>query len=172
MFQNGAACLNVRICWAEVASHSCSNLVFLSIDSFDFNILCVSRASSLVCCSPTQLGPKEFQWTATNIPNRQSTRPRRRQFSLQFSRQTSKSSVRSLPSPKGLGRRRRCLARFQSRRSPAPPTDTLQLPDPEQDPGFQGMTEGDESDRTNNSKDVKNNNSQSQSSGEKRESLT
>ncbi|XP_060924632.1 bestrophin-3-like [Limanda limanda] len=130
------------------------------------------RADSLVCCSPTQLGPKDFQWTATNIQNRQSTRPRRRQFSLQFSRQTSKSSVRSLPSPKGLGRRRRCLARFQSRRSPGPPSDTLQLPDREQDPSFQGMTEDDESDRTNNSKDLENNNSRSRSSGEKREPLT
>ncbi|XP_053271365.1 bestrophin-3 isoform X2 [Pleuronectes platessa] len=130
------------------------------------------RASDLVCCSPTQLGPKEFQWTATNIQNRQSARPRRRQFSLQFSRQTSKSSVRSLPSPKGLGRRRRCLAQFQSRRSTGPPGDTLQLPDHEQDSGFQGTTEDDESDRTNHSKDVENNNSQSHSSGEKRESLT
>ncbi|CAB1417416.1 unnamed protein product [Pleuronectes platessa] len=95
-----------------------------------------------------------------------------RQFSLQFSRQTSKSSVRSLPSPKGLGRRRRCLAQFQSRRSTGPPGDTLQLPDHEQDSGFQGTTEDDESDRTNHSKDVENNNSQSHSSGEKRESLT
>ncbi|XP_062238838.1 bestrophin-3-like [Platichthys flesus] len=130
------------------------------------------RASSLVCCSPTQLGPKEFQWTVTNIQNRQSARPRRRQFSLQFSRQTSKWSVRSLPSPNGLGRRRRCLVQFQSRRSPGPPSATLQLPDPEQDPGFQGMTEGDKSDRTNNSKDIENNNFQSHRSGENRESLT
>ncbi|XP_022604807.1 bestrophin-3 [Seriola dumerili] len=125
------------------------------------------RAGSSVCYSPTQLGPKEFRWTTAQNPP--STRPRGRQFSLQFSRQSSKASVRSLPSPKALGRRRRGLARFQSRRSPGPPTDTLQLPDPESDHNFQGMagTEDSEAEGTNNSDEVKDNNSLSQSSEKK-----
>ncbi|KAK5877078.1 hypothetical protein CesoFtcFv8_026361 [Champsocephalus esox] len=109
------------------------------------------RTSSSVCCSPTQLGPKEFRWTH-NPPSR----PRGRQFSLQFSRQSSKASVRSLPSPKGLGRRKRTLARFQSRRSPA---DTLQLPDrePEYDNDFQGLagTEDDEKEEAGDSEEIK-----------------
>ncbi|XP_070785086.1 bestrophin-3-like [Enoplosus armatus] len=118
-----------------------------------------------VCYSPTQLGPKAFRWTTQNFQNHPPTRPRGRQFSLQFSRQTSKGSIRSLPSPKALGRRRRGLARFQSRRSPGPPTDTLQLPDPEYDHDFQGMsgTEDDDKEGTNNSEDIKNSNSKSQS---------
>uniref|UniRef100_UPI0037E84F6E bestrophin-3-like n=1 Tax=Semicossyphus pulcher TaxID=241346 RepID=UPI0037E84F6E len=125
-----------------------------------------SRNSSAVCCSPTQLGPKEFRWTTQTSPNPPPRRPRGRQFSLQFSRQTSKGSVRSLPSPKGMGRRRRGLARFQSRRSPGPPSDTLQLPDPEYDHDFQGMagTEDDKTDGTNNSEEIKNTDSQSQKS--------
>ncbi|KAJ4923287.1 hypothetical protein JOQ06_026103 [Pogonophryne albipinna] len=111
------------------------------------------RTSSSVCCSPTQLGPKEFRWT-----HHPPSRPRGRQFSLQFSRQSSKASVRSLPSPKGLGRRKRTLARFQSRRSPA---DTLQLPDQEPDPeydnDFQGLagTEDDEKEDTDDSEEIK-----------------
>ncbi|XP_029283890.1 bestrophin-3 isoform X2 [Cottoperca gobio] len=110
------------------------------------------RNSSLVCCSPTQLGPKEFRWA-----NHPPTRPRGRQFSLQFSRQSSKASVRSLPSPKALGRRRRGLARFQSRRSPGPPSGTLQIPDAEYDNDFQGLagTEDDENKGTNNSEEIK-----------------
>ncbi|XP_035535911.1 bestrophin-3-like [Morone saxatilis] len=111
------------------------------------------RTGSSVCYSPTQLGPKEFRWTTQHVQNRPPIRPRGRQFSLQFSRQSSKGSVRSLPSPKALGRRRRGLARFQSRRSPGPTTDTLQLPD-EYDHEFQGMagTEDDDKEGTNNSK--------------------
>ncbi|KAI4788489.1 hypothetical protein KUCAC02_035823 [Chaenocephalus aceratus] len=109
------------------------------------------RTSSSVCCSPTQLGPKEFRWT-----HHPPSRPRGRQFSLQFSRQSSKASVRSLPSPKGLGRRNRTLARFQSRRSPA---DTLQLPDrePEYDNDFQGLagTEDDEKEEAGDSEEIK-----------------
>ncbi|XP_033991660.1 LOW QUALITY PROTEIN: bestrophin-3-like [Trematomus bernacchii] len=111
------------------------------------------RTSSSVCCSPTQLGPKEFRWT-----HHPPSRPRGRQFSLQFSRQSSKASVRSLPSPKGLGRRKRTLARFQSRRSPA---DTLQLPDQEPDPeydnDFQGLagTEDYEKEETDDSEEIK-----------------
>ncbi|XP_040885994.1 bestrophin-3-like isoform X2 [Toxotes jaculatrix] len=124
------------------------------------------RANSSVCCSPTQLGPKEFRWTTHGVQNCPPTRPRGRQFSLQFSRQNSKASVRSLPSPKALGRRRRGLARFQSRRSPGPTPDTLQLPDPEYDHDFQGMagTDDGETEGTNNSEEVKKNNFKSQSS--------
>ncbi|XP_034382418.1 bestrophin-3-like [Cyclopterus lumpus] len=120
-----------------------------------------SRTGSSVCCSPTQLGPKEFRWT--NAPP---TRPRGRQFSLQFSRQSSKASVRSLPSPKALGRRRRGLARFQSRRAPGPPANTLQLPDPEYDQDFQGVAgaEDDEKEGTKNGEPSKNDDSQSVSS--------
>ncbi|KAI3366878.1 hypothetical protein L3Q82_009242 [Scortum barcoo] len=125
------------------------------------------RTGSSVCCSPTSLGPKEFRWTT--VLNHPPTRPRGRQFSLQFSRQTSKGSVRSLPSPKALGRRRRGLARFQSRRSPGPATDTLQLPDPDYDHDFQGIAGTEESDKegTNNSEEIKKPNSQSQSLGKK-----
>nr|XP_046235081.1 bestrophin-3-like isoform X2 [Scatophagus argus]XP_046235082.1 bestrophin-3-like isoform X2 [Scatophagus argus] len=131
------------------------------------------RTGSTVCCSPTQLGPKAFRWTTLNGQNHQPTRPRGRQFSLQFSRQSSKGSVRSLPSPKALGRRRRGLARFQSRRSPGPPTDTLQLPDPEYNHDFQGMSGAEDENRegTNSSQEIKNPNSQSQSS-DKREPFT
>ncbi|XP_031593014.1 bestrophin-3 [Oreochromis aureus] len=120
------------------------------------------RTASSLCCSPTQLGPKEFRWTTVNGHNRQPTKPRGRQFSLQFSRQTSKASVRSLPSPKGLGRRRQGLARFQSRRSPGPTSDTLQLPDPDYD--FQGITgtQEDEKEETNDNEEVKNTSSQSE----------
>ncbi|XP_062299522.1 bestrophin-3-like isoform X2 [Scomber scombrus] len=125
-----------------------------------------------VCCSPTQLGPKEFRWTSLSV--RPPTRPRGRQFSLQFSRQTSKASVRSLPSPTGLGRRRRCLARFQSRRSPGPQSDTLQLPDPDYNQEFQGTagTEDDEKEETNSTDDTASNNTQSQSSEKDQNSHT
>ncbi|XP_034719990.1 bestrophin-3-like [Etheostoma cragini] len=118
------------------------------------------RPGSSMCCSPTQLGPKEFRWT-----NQPPTRPRGRQFSLQFSRQSSKGSVRSLPSPKGLGRRRRGLARFQSRRSPVPPSDTLQLPDLEYDHDFQGLAETTDyvEEGTNERENITNQDSQSQS---------
>ncbi|XP_049893207.1 bestrophin-3-like [Epinephelus moara] len=121
------------------------------------------RTSSSICCSPTQLGPKEFRWLTLNVRNRPPMRPRGRQFSLQFSRQSSKASVRSLPSPKALGRRKRCLARFQSRRLPGPHTDTLQLPDPEYDHEFQGTagTEDDEREGTNNSEEIEHSQSQS-----------
>ncbi|XP_030296441.1 bestrophin-3 [Sparus aurata] len=118
-----------------------------------------------VCCSPTQLGPKAFRWT-TSIQHRPPTRPRGRQFSLQFSRQSSKGSVRSLPSPKALGKRRRGLARFQSRRSPGPPGDTLQLPDPEYNHDFQGIAGTEDNDKegtNNNSEEIKDPNSQSES---------
>ncbi|TKS90439.1 Bestrophin-3 Vitelliform macular dystrophy 2-like protein 3 [Collichthys lucidus] len=112
------------------------------------------RTSS--CCSPTQLGPKAFRWI-TNVQNHPPTRLRGRQFSLQFSRQTSKGSVRSLPSPKALGKRRRCLPHFQSRRSPGPSADTLQLPDTEYDQDFQGTAgaEDDSMDGANNNEEAK-----------------
>lgn len=105
-------------------------------------------------CSQTQTGPEEFRWATPPPP-----RPRGRQFSLQFSRQSSKASVRSLPSPKALGRRRRGgLARFQSRRA----ADTLQLPGPEYDQDFQGVA-GPEDERDG----TKTDDSQSQSSENK-----
>ncbi|XP_053169799.1 bestrophin-3-like [Scomber japonicus] len=129
------------------------------------------RTSFSVCCSPTQLGPKEFRWTSLSV--RPPTRPRGRQFSLQFSRQTSKASVRSLPSPNALGRRRRCLARFQSRRSPGPQSDTLQLPDPDYNQEFQGIagTDDDDKDETNTTDDTASN-TQSQSSEKDQNSHT
>ncbi|XP_026219948.1 bestrophin-3 [Anabas testudineus] len=124
------------------------------------------RTSFSVCCSPTQMGPKEFRWTTVNTQNGP-TRPRRRQFSLQFSRQTSKASVRSLPSPKALGRRRRGLVRFQSRRSPSAATDTLQLPDSEYDHEFQGIAGNEDEEKEANSttthEEAENTNPQSQS---------
>lgn len=129
------------------------------------SVLFIPRTGSSVCCSPTQLGPKAFRWT-TSIQHRPPTRPRGRQFSLQFSRQSSKGSVRSLPSPKALGKRRRGLARFQSRRSPGPPGDTLQLPDPEYNHDFQGIAGTEDNDKegtNNNSEDIKNPNCQSES---------
>ncbi|KAM9403483.1 bestrophin-3-like isoform 3-T4 [Salvelinus alpinus] len=52
--------------------------------------------------SCTQPRPKKLSW---NIP-KDWCKPQRRQLSFQFSRQGSKSSLHSLPSPKGLGRRR------------------------------------------------------------------
>ncbi|KAG7496335.1 bestrophin-3 isoform X1 [Solea senegalensis] len=121
------------------------------------------RANSSVCCSPTQLGPKEFRWTTRSNLNRPPPHPRGRQFSVQFSRQTSRASVRSLPSPKALGRQRRGLARFKSRISPAPPADTLQLPEPEFEHSFQGVsvTEDGETEAPGSSgggEDVRNNN--------------
>ncbi|KAM4711937.1 bestrophin-3-like isoform 1-T1 [Anableps anableps] len=122
----------------------------------------ISRTDS-ICCSPTQLGPREFRWTTVNIKNRPPTRPRGRQFSLQFSRQTSKASIRSLPSPKGLGRRRRGLGHHQSRRSPSPTTNTLQLPDQDYDIEFQGTagTEDNEREEMDQNKELKDANSQS-----------
>ncbi|XP_030005495.1 bestrophin-3-like isoform X2 [Sphaeramia orbicularis] len=124
------------------------------------------RTGSSVCCSPTQLGPKKFRWTSVHRPQ---IRPRRRQFSLQFSRQTSKGSVRSLPSPKALGKRRRGLARFQSRHSPGPPSNTLQIPDPEYDHDFQGMegTEGNDNEQSNKTEEIRKSNSQSEMSENK-----
>ncbi|XP_070398012.1 bestrophin-3 isoform X2 [Nothobranchius furzeri] len=105
------------------------------------------------CCSPTQLGPKEFRWTALSVRNRPQTRPRGRQFSLQFSRQTSKASVRSLPSPNALGRRRKALGRHQSRRSPSPTPNTLQLPEADYDHDFQGTAESEDDEKEERNQD-------------------
>ncbi|KAM7367390.1 hypothetical protein PAMP_015295 [Pampus punctatissimus] len=129
------------------------------------------RTGSSVCCSPTQLGPKEFRWMTPNVQNCPPTRPRGRQFSLQFSRQSSKASVRSLPSPKALGRRRRGMAQFQSRGSPSPQTNTLQLPDGNYEQDFQGTagTEDGEKKETNNTDEIANGNTQLQSSEKKTE---
>ncbi|XP_042170296.1 bestrophin-3-like isoform X3 [Oncorhynchus tshawytscha] len=52
--------------------------------------------------SCTQPRPKKLSW---NVP-KDWCKPQRRQLSFQFSRQGSKSSLHSLPSPQGLGRRR------------------------------------------------------------------
>lgn len=157
----------VGLSFWNILHYSPLNLVILCFHSFTFplwsdSVLYISRTGSSVCCSPTQLGPKAFRWMTVNAQNHPPIRPWGRQFSLQFSRQSSKGSVRSLPSPKALGRRRRGLARFQSRRSPGPPPDSLQLPNPDD---FQGMAGADDGGQegTNNSKEIKNPNSQSQS---------
>lgn len=93
------------------------------------------RDSSLHCVSPTQRGPRAFRWTNLTSP-RCPARPRGRQFSLQFSRQSSKGSIRSLPSPSALGQRhrRRGLTRFRFRPAAGPP-------EPEHRQDFQGMGE-------------------------------
>ncbi|KAM4569751.1 bestrophin-3-like isoform 2-T2 [Odontesthes bonariensis] len=124
----------------------------------------ISRTGS-ICYPPSELGPKEFRWKTLNGKNGLPARPRGRQFSLQFSRQTSKASVRSLPSPSALGRRRRGLGRFQSRRSPGPTPDTLQPPPPDYDCEFQGTTgsEDEEKEEANHSEEVQNINSNSPS---------
>ncbi|CAG5926642.1 unnamed protein product [Menidia menidia] len=114
------------------------------------------------CCSPTQMGPREFRWTALNGKAGPPARPRGRQFSLQFSRQSSKASVRSLPSPKALGRRRRGLGRSQSRRGPPPAPDTLQLPQPDYSHDFQ-PTPGSEDEEEEEEAQVHNTNSSSTS---------
>uniref|UniRef100_A0A674NSQ2 Bestrophin homolog n=1 Tax=Takifugu rubripes TaxID=31033 RepID=A0A674NSQ2_TAKRU len=107
------------------------------------NSLCgFSRTSSSLCCSPTQLGPKAFRWATLSNKHRP-VHPRSRQSSLQFSRQFSQGSVRSLPSPKALGRWRGASP-FQPRQPPGPPGlpgpsgDTLQLPDPDYNQDFEG----------------------------------
>ncbi|XP_072234011.1 bestrophin-3-like [Leuresthes tenuis] len=117
----------------------------------------ISRTGS-ICCPPSEMGPKEFRWKTLNGKNGLPARPRGRQFSLQFSRQTSKASVRSLPSPSALGRRRRGLGRFQSRRSPGPTPDTLQPPPPDYDCEFQGTagSEDEEKEAADPSEEVQN----------------
>lgn len=93
--------------------------------------------------------------------------PRGRQFSLQFSRQLSQGSVRSLPSPKGLGQGRRCrvTSPFQPRPPPGPPADTLQLPDPEYNHDFQGMMGAEDGqDGTDGDNEVTKHDSQTQKS--------
>ncbi|XP_016889790.1 bestrophin-3 isoform X2 [Cynoglossus semilaevis] len=110
------------------------------------------RSNSSVCCSPTQLGPKKFRWTTFGTNKYPPFKPRRRQFSLQFSRQVSKVSVCSLPSPKGLGRRKLGLARFKSKPSPGQTTDTLQLPDLEYEHSFHGTAETEDAERRVNGK--------------------
>ena len=88
--------------------------------------LSLSPSSCLSLCSTslTQLGPKRFRWS---IPRDQDPRggvptrppgPRARQTSFQFSRKTSRLSVRSLPSPTGLERRGGHL--FRDPASPSP----------------------------------------------------
>lgn len=78
--------------------------------------------------------------------------PRGRQFSLQFSRQLSKGSIRSLPSPKGLGRRRPSVCQFESRQLPRLPFNTLQLPDTKHSHDFQGMSGAEEENKEGSNK--------------------
>lgn len=87
-----------------------------------------SRTSPSLCCSSTQLGPKAFRWAGSN-PRRCPAHLRGRHLSLQLSRQLS---VRSLPSPKALGRGRRPSA------SPPQGPDPLPLPDHDLEHHFQG----------------------------------
>lgn len=63
------------------------------------------------------------------------------------------------------------MARFQSRRSPGPQTDTLQLPDPNYDQEFQGTagTEDSEKEETNSTDETTNSNTQLQSLEKKSE---
>ncbi|XP_071770403.1 bestrophin-3-like [Centroberyx gerrardi] len=121
------------------------------------------RDGSPVCCSPTQLGPKRFRWSVNKAAARPPARPRGRQLSFQFSRQSSKASVRSLPSPEALGRKGRGLGFLRPPRSPVQPTQS----DAEHD--FQGMlgVEDGEREGTNDSQEIKKPNSQSQSSEDK-----
>ncbi|KAM4615578.1 bestrophin-3-like [Polymixia lowei] len=116
----------------------------------------------LETCSPTQQGPKKFRWNVPKDKDRPPVRLRGRQLSFQFSRQSSKGSVRSLPSPKALGRRRRGLGLPRSPLSPSQSaqSEALQVPDSEQD--FQGMPGAEHSKRrgTNDSQENNNHNSQ------------
>ncbi|CAL8242614.1 unnamed protein product [Merluccius merluccius] len=75
-----------------------------------------------------QLGPKRFRWSvpkdqdpSSRVPAR-TPKPRGRHMSFQFSRQTSRTSVHSLPSPDGLGRKGGGLGPFRPPASPGPPT--------------------------------------------------
>ncbi|KAK7896777.1 hypothetical protein WMY93_022102 [Mugilogobius chulae] len=106
-----------------------------------FEIL--QRKGSSVSYSSTQNGPKEFRWTRMCSLSHSHTRTRRRQFSLQFSRHASKGSIRSLPSPKALGKRREGLPRFQLHSSSVSPSNTLQIPISSYDQGHQGTEQTD-----------------------------
>ncbi|KAM9824609.1 bestrophin-3-like [Neosynchiropus ocellatus] len=112
----------------------------------------VDNSSPSACTSPTQLGPKEFRWTNLSVNCRPRIRHRRRQFSFQMHRQSSKTSVRSLPSPRGLGKRRRGLARFQIQNCDVT-TDALQLSGLSDEQDFQG-TEGIEDSGASQSSDM------------------
>ncbi|XP_029901497.1 bestrophin-3-like [Myripristis murdjan] len=125
-------------------------------------------SSSSVCVSPTQLGPKKFRWSVPRGPDGVHARPRGRQLSFQFSRQTSKASVRSLPSPKALGRKRRGAGLLRHPPLAGQPGQmvTLQTPDAEHD--FQAVPPEEEGKReATNGHEVRNLNCQSQSSEKK-----
>ncbi|XP_072309998.1 bestrophin-3-like [Eucyclogobius newberryi] len=102
----------------------------------------LQRKSSSVSYSLAQRGPKKFRWTRMCSFSHSQTRPRRRQFSLQLSRQASKGSVRSLPSPKALGKRRG-LPRFQLHNSAGSPSNTLQIPNSPYDQDYSGTEQAD-----------------------------
>uniref|UniRef100_A0A8C7WZK0 Bestrophin homolog n=1 Tax=Oryzias sinensis TaxID=183150 RepID=A0A8C7WZK0_9TELE len=133
-------------------------------DAPSLETLSISRKSSN-CCSPTQLGPKEFRWMPLHVKNRLASRPRGRQFSLQFSRQTSKASIRSLPSPKALGRRRRGLSRLQSRRFAGPTADKLHLPEQDSNHDFHA-TAGDEEEEEEEEQKEEHNSSEEVTNGQ------
>ncbi|CAL8405546.1 unnamed protein product [Arctogadus glacialis] len=96
------------------------------------------------CISLTQLGPKRFRWS---IPKDRDPRgggvparppgPRGRQTSFQFSRKSSRLSVRSLPSPTGLERRGGDLYRD----SGSPDPGALSQKGPHAGPGLAGPLE-------------------------------
>ncbi|CAL8324352.1 unnamed protein product [Lota lota] len=81
-----------------------------------------------------QLGPKRFRWSIPKDQDPSSEvpvwppRPGGRQTSFQFSRQTSRMSLRSLPSPKGLKRMGGGLGLFRSLASPGPVAQSQEAP--------------------------------------------
>ncbi|XP_062339499.1 bestrophin-3-like [Osmerus eperlanus] len=111
----------------------------------------VARGLDNPVYSSTQLGPKKFRWS---IP-KDRARPRCRHLSFQLSRQASMSSVRSLPSPRVLGRKTPSLKRSanlpaEPARPRAPDTDVQassnEEGDKKQGPAdSQGNTDGSQS---------------------------
>lgn len=76
-----------------------------------------------VCYTPTRVGPRKFRWSTP------ADRMKKRQLSFQLSRQGSRSSLHSLPSPRILGRRR-----GQHASAPSP----LESPQQEENPVVPG----------------------------------
>lgn len=77
-----------------------------------------------VCYTPTGLGPRKFRWSTP------ADRMKRRQLSFQLSRQGSRSSLHSLPSPRILGRRRGQHASAPSPLESPQREDNPVVPDP------------------------------------------
>ncbi|XP_041936762.1 bestrophin-3-like [Alosa sapidissima] len=82
----------------------------------------VPGADTPVCYSPTRIGPRKFHWTTP------ADHMRKRQLSFQLSRQGSRSSLHSLPSPRVLGRHR---GQHGRQHGPSP----LETPQQEDHPG-------------------------------------